>query len=82
MYSNREKEIAVLSYFCSKAEDDIIKGADYVVARETAIHCATMVLDELGLEIPEPTEFGKFMMEMDEIGLQINKDIQFGGKQI
>ena len=69
MLSNREKELVTLAYYQGTCDNQLVADpkADKVLIREAVKVATEKVLEELGLSLPNATEFNAFMDEMDEI---------------
>ena len=75
MFTPREKAIGLLSYYWSKADDDIHhEGVELYQARVTAIECTMRVLNVLGIEMPDVHEFEQFIEEMIQVSGIAAKD--------
>ena len=69
MLSNREKELVTLAYYQGTCDNQLLADpkADKVLIREAVKVATEKILEELGLSLPNATEFNAFMDEMDEI---------------
>jgi len=69
MLSNREKELCTLAYYQGTCDNQLLSNPkeNEQVVREAVKVATEKVLEELGLHLPDATEFNAFMDELDEI---------------
>jgi len=79
MLSNREKELVTLAYYQGTCDNQLISDpkADEKLTREAVKVATIKVLEELGLNLPDASEFNDFMDEMDEITKILIKENDF-----
>lgn len=79
MLSNREKELVTLAYYQGTCDNQLISepNADEKMIREAVKIATVKVLEELGLNLPDSSEFNAFMDEMDEITKILIKENDF-----
>lgn len=77
MLNNEQKSIAVISYYWGVADRDVANSNENPeVAYGAASLTAEKILEELGLSLPNPEDFAKFIKEMEEINKVIWKDMK------
>ena len=79
MLSNREKELVTLAYYQGTCDNQLISepNADEKLIRDAVKIATIKVLEELGLNLPDSSEFNAFMDEMDEITKILIKENDF-----
>lgn len=79
MLSNREKELVTLAYYQGTCDNQLISepNADEKLIRDAVKIATVKVLEELGLNLPDSSEFNAFMDEMDEITKILIKENDF-----
>ena len=78
MLSNREKELCALAYYQGVCDNQILDDRSEAVIIRKSVNIATnKILRELGLNIPDKTDFNAFLDEMDIISKLLLKEKDF-----
>ncbi len=79
MLSNREKELVTLAYYHGTCDNAILNDAaiDIPLHRKSVGLATEKVLNELGLDLPDPKEFMDFMKELEVITQYLLKEDEF-----
>jgi hypothetical protein len=79
MLSNREKELVTLAYYQGTCDNQLLSDpkTDEKMIREAVKIATEKVLEELGLNLPDASEFNAFMDELDEITKILLKENDF-----
>jgi hypothetical protein len=79
MLSGREKELVTLAYYHGTCDNAILNDAaiDIPLHRKSVGLATEKVLNELGLDLPDPKEFMDFMKELEVITQYLLKEDEF-----
>ena len=79
MLSGREKALVTLAYYHGTCDNAILNDAaiDIPLHRKSVGLATEKVLNELGLDLPDPKEFMDFMKELEVITQYLLKEDEF-----
>jgi len=79
MLSGREKELVTLAYYHGTCDNAILTDntIDVQLHRKSVGIATEKVLNELGLDLPDPKEFMDFMKELEVITQYLLKEDEF-----
>jgi len=79
MLSGREKELVTLAYYHGTCDNAILSDPkiDIDLHRKSVGLATQKVLNELGLDVPDPKEFMDFMKELEVITQYLLKEDEF-----